>query len=131
VAAALHDRALTLDQFEPVRYVDPQLRRFAEETVEIKVDAALSGAEAVVEIGMSDGKNLSARCEHPRGSFANPLSRAEIEQKFRTYAKDRLPAARIEEVIAAVNRLEHFPSVRTLMDLLRHGSHRSQDERAA
>src|SRR5262249_10239887 len=99
-AAALHDRALTLDQFEPARTNDPQLRRFAEEKVEIKVDAALSGAEAVVELDMPSGKKLSARCDHPRGSFANPLSRAEVEDKFRTYAKERLPAARIEEVIA-------------------------------
>jgi 2-methylcitrate dehydratase PrpD len=130
-AAALYDRALTLDQFEPARYDDPQLRRFAEENVEIKVDAALSGAEATVEIGMSGGKTLSARCEHPRGSFENPLSRGEIEQKFRTYAKERLPAARIEEVIAAVNRLEHLPSARALIDLLRHDSRGVRDERAA
>jgi len=130
-AAALHDRALTLDQFEPARYDDPQLRRFAEEQVEIRVDPALSGAEAVVEIRMAGGKTLSVRCNHPRGSFENPLSRAEIEEKFRTYARDRLPATRIEEVIAAVNQLENLASVRTLMDLLRHGSRRARDERAA
>jgi 2-methylcitrate dehydratase PrpD len=130
-AAALHDRALTLDQFEAARYEDSQLRRFAEENVEIKLDPALGGAEAVVEIGMSGGKNLSARCEHPRGSFENPLSREEIEQKFRTYAKEGLPGARIEQVIEAVNRLEDLPSARTLMDLLRRSSRRTQDERAA
>ena len=39
--------------------------------------------------------------------------------------------ARIEEVIAAVNRLEDLASVRELMDMLRRGSSRTRGERAA
>ena len=39
--------------------------------------------------------------------------------------------ARIEEVIAAVNRLEDLASVRELMDMLRRGSSRARGERAA
>jgi 2-methylcitrate dehydratase PrpD len=130
-AAALHDRALTLDQFEPARYDDAQLRRFAGEKVEISLDPGLSGAEARVEIELAGGKKLSAHCVHPKGSFENPLARAEVEQKFCTYAKDRLPSARIEEALAAVNRLEHLPSARTLVDLLRQGHTRGQNDRAA
>ena len=68
---------------------------------------------------MADGKTLSVRCEHPRGSPENPLTRAQIEDKFRTYARGVIPEANIEEVIAAVNRLEDFASVRKLMELLR------------
>ena len=56
---------------------------------------------------------------------------AEVEDKFRIYAKDRIAAARIDEVIAAVNRLEDLASVRELMDMLRHGSSRTKGERAA
>jgi hypothetical protein len=40
-------------------------------------------------------------------------------------------AARIDEVIAAVNRLEELASVPELMDMLRHGSSRTKGERAA
>ena len=39
--------------------------------------------------------------------------------KFRTYAKPRMSAVRIEEVIGTVARLEELGSVRKLMDLLR------------
>jgi 2-methylcitrate dehydratase PrpD len=130
-AVILHDRALTLAQFEPARYDDPQLRRFAEEQVEIRLDPALSGVQAAVEIDMRGGATLQARCEHARGSFENPLSRAEVEDKFRVYAKDRMTPARIEQVIAAVNRLEDLASVRELMDMLRRGSSRARGERAA
>jgi len=61
---------------------------------------------------------------HPRGSYENPLSRAQVEDKFRTYAKSRLSASRIEEVIAAVNGLESLPSTRKLMELLRQDARR-------
>ena len=41
----------------------------------------------------------SVRCEHPRGSYENPLTRAQIEDKFRTYAKGVLPDAATEEIV--------------------------------
>ena len=118
-AAILHDRTLTLTQFEPARYDDPTLRKAAVEQIEVVADPALKGVEAAVEIEMADGGRLSARCVHPRGSYENPLSPAEIEGKFRTYAKGVLPEAAIAETVGAVNRLEDLTSARRLMDLLR------------
>jgi 2-methylcitrate dehydratase PrpD len=121
-AAVLHDRALTLAQFEPARYDDPKLRAFAAERVEVRADAAVNGSQAIVDVEMDDGAVHSARCLHPLGSFENPLSRAQVEQKFRTYAAGVLPEPHIADVIGAVGRLEHFGSVRKLMDLLRAAS---------
>jgi len=118
-AVILYDRALTLAQFEPSRYDDPALKRAAAEQVEIAADPALTGVQATAEIEMVDGSKLSARCEHPRGSPENPLSRAQIVEKLRTYAPDRISAAAIDEVVRAVDRLEDLPSVRRLMDVLR------------
>ncbi|MDB5811499.1 MAG: MmgE/PrpD family protein [Betaproteobacteria bacterium] len=120
-AVILHDRELTLAQFEPARYDDPVLRKFAAEMVDVKIDSALTGVQAVVEVHTTDGKTLSMRCDHPRGSAENPLTRAQIESKFRTYAKGRLSAANIDAVINAVTKLEEFGSVRGLMELLRAG----------
>jgi 2-methylcitrate dehydratase PrpD len=118
-AAILHDRALGLAQFAPQRYDDPTLRAFAAEKVEVRADATVSGSQAKIEIVLEDGTRLAVRCDHPLGSFENPLSRAQVEQKFRTYAADVLSEARIEEVIDAVRRLEDFGAVRKLMTLLR------------
>jgi 2-methylcitrate dehydratase PrpD len=119
VAAILHDRELSLAQFEPSRYGDPALRRFSAEQVEMHADAALSGVQAVVEAELTDGRKLSVRCEHPLGSPENPLTRKQIEGKFRSYAKALLPAARIDEVITAVTQLENLGSVAKLMTMLR------------
>ena len=77
--------------------------------------------QATAEIELSDGSKLSARCEHPRGSPENPLSRGQIVEKLRTYAPDRISPAAIDEVVRAVDRLEDLPSVRWLMEVLRAG----------
>jgi 2-methylcitrate dehydratase PrpD len=121
-AIILHDHALTLAQFEPGRYDDPKLRAFAAQNVEVYADPAVKGSGAKVDIAMDDGTTLSARCEHPLGGFENPLSRTQIEQKFRTYAAGVLTAAATDEVVAAVDRLEDFGSVSKLMDLLRNSA---------
>jgi 2-methylcitrate dehydratase PrpD len=120
-AVILHDRALTLAQFEPTRYNDPKLVKFAAGQVETKVDASLTGVQSVVEADLADGRTVTVRCEHSKGAPENPLSRAEIEEKFRYYGKGVLPAARIEEAIAAITKLEDLKSVRALMDILRTG----------
>ena len=117
-AVILHDRKLTLAQFEAARYDDPKLRKAAAEQIEVRPDPALAGVQATAEVVMTDGSTISSRCEHPRGSPQDPLSRAQIEDKFRTYARGVIPEPNVEEVIDAVNRLEELASVRRLMDLL-------------
>jgi 2-methylcitrate dehydratase PrpD len=119
VAVILYDKALTLAQFEPQRYDDPKLRAFAANNVEVHADASLSGSQAHVDVEMDDGTALSARCEHPLGGPENPLSRAQIEDKFKSYAMDVLPEGAIADVLGAVDGLEDFGSVRQLMALLR------------
>jgi len=115
----LHDRKLTLAQFEPARYDDAKIRRAAAEQVDVQPDPALSGVQAVVEIEMADGKVLTARCEHPRGSAENPLTWAQIEGKLRTYADGVLAPAHVDEVVRMVGGLDELGSVRKLMDALR------------
>ena len=116
--AILHDRELTLAQFEPARYDDPKLRRFAER-VEVRAEPDLRGVAALVDVETIGGKSFSARCDQPLGAPENRLSRTQIEAKFRTYAAGRLSNRHIEDVIGAVVRLEQLGSVRTLMDMLR------------
>ena len=118
-AAILHDRALTLAQFEPGRYDDPALQAFAAEKVEVCADVAVAGSQAKIDVEMDDGATLSGACEHPLGSPENPLSRAQIERKFRSHAQGVIPDAHVADAIDAINGIEEFGSVRKLMDLLR------------
>jgi 2-methylcitrate dehydratase PrpD len=118
-AAILHDRELTLAQFEPARYNDPKVKSFAADSVEVTGDPGLNGVEAVIEAELNDGRVVKVRCDTPRGAPENRLTRAQIEAKFRTYAKGRLPDARIDEVIGTVAKLEELKDVRKLMEMLR------------
>lgn len=117
-AAILHDRQLSLAQFEPARYNDPTLAHFAAEQVEVGCDPSLAGTQAIVEADTVSGATISVRCDSPRGAPENPLSRAQIEGKFRTYAKARLSESRVEEALGLVTRLEELQSTRRLMDTL-------------
>ncbi len=118
-AAILHDRQLTLAQFEPARYEDPKLRRAAVELVQIAPQPNLSGVETTVEVELQDGSMLRERCDHPRGSPELPVSWDDIERKFRTYAPSRLPPGRIDAIVDRIVRLEELASARELMELLR------------
>jgi 2-methylcitrate dehydratase PrpD len=118
-AVILHDRELTLAQFEPERYNDPKLKSFAADQVEVKEDRSLEGVSTLVEAETADGRTIRVRCDTPRGSPETPLTRSQIEAKLRAYAKGRLDDARVEEVISAVANLEKLGSVRKLMDMLR------------
>jgi 2-methylcitrate dehydratase PrpD len=121
-AVILHDRKLTLAQFEPARYKDPKLVRCAADQVEVRPDTTLVGVQAVAEAETIDGSTVAVRCNDPKGSPEDPLTQADVEGKFRTYAKGRLTDSRIEEVIGVVARLEELGSVRKLMEILRNPS---------
>ena len=118
VAVVLHDRALTLDQFEPARYDDPVLKRFAAERVKMHYNPALTGVETLAEVTLRDGKVHRNHCKSTRGAPERRLSRSQLEAKFRTYAKAKLSEANIAGIVDAVNRLEELPDARTLIKLL-------------
>ncbi len=118
-AVILQDHALTLAQFEPGRYDDPALRDAAAHLIEIQPDESLSGVEAIVSFELKDGSKLDKRCDFPRGSAENPLTRTQIESKLRTYAQNRVSAAAVDQIIAMVNGLETLGSVRDLTKLLK------------
>jgi len=118
-AVILHDRSLTLAQFEPERYGDPALRRFTAERVAVRMDPTLAEPETRLEIAMTDGRVLATHCRAPRGTPDNPLTQEQIEEKFRTYAPSRLSDTRVAKIIDAVYGLETLPSARTLIAALR------------
>lgn len=124
-AVIIEDHVLTLNQFLPQRYDDPVLRRAAAELIDIQPDENLKDVQSVVEFELADGTKIAKRCEFPRGSAENPLTRGQIEGKLRTYGQERLSPVAIDRIIAAVASLENLGSVRDLMQMLR------QDRRVA
>ena len=121
-AIVLFDRELWMNQFESERYNDTAVRRFALERVQLVSDAGLTGVQAIVNVETKAGITLTARCDEPKGTPENRMTRAEIEAKFRKGAQGRLGAAQVASVLDTISRIEELQSVRSLMDVLRAGN---------
>lgn len=117
-AVYLRDRELTLKQFEPECYDAPELRAFAAERVEIVADEAMPGGKCRAELVTRGGETLTGMCENPLGTPENPMSREQVEDKFRTYAGGMLSADQVEAALAAIMDLENQKSVKAFVGLL-------------
>jgi 2-methylcitrate dehydratase PrpD len=77
------------------------------------------GTQAEVEIVTVDGRRYRRRASHAKGHPKKPLSRAELAEKFRACTSGRIPPKRADEFLAALWRIEKFPSLRPVVRLLR------------
>ncbi len=79
---------------------------------------AVPARQAIVEIETTDGRTLSHRTRAVRGTPANPMTQAEVEQKALDLIAPVTGATRAAELVAAVASLETLASIRTLRPLL-------------
>lgn len=123
VAAALLRGKLGLEEFSPECLADPGIAGLAER---VKVSADPEFAErrlgaARVTVRTTGGEEISSKVESPRGYPDNPLSRAEIEEKFAALAAGTVPAGRAAEISALVGELDKLESIEALTGLLAAG----------
>lgn len=103
VAVALVDGMVSQRQFSPDRFRDPLIRRLLACT-EVVADEALSRLypekfPARVIVTMRDGRVLQSELMFPKGDPQNPLTDAELADKFRNNARDFLAPDEIERLI--------------------------------
>src|SRR5689334_20080418 len=123
IAAALVDRQVTPAQFTPEKIMDPQIRAQLRK-VEVVADAGIEKVfpalqRVIVTIRTTSGLEFTRQLDYPKGDPRNPLTDAEIEEKFSALAGPILPAAAQKKVIRAVWGLEKVDSVSKLMRLLK------------
>ena len=123
IAAALVDRQVTPAQFEMKKIMDPTIRAQLKK-VEVVADPEIEKVfpalqRVVVNITAKDGRSFSKQLDYPKGDPRNPLSDAEIEEKFRALAEGVLSKKAQDKLIAAVWSLEKGPSVSKLMALMK------------
>jgi 2-methylcitrate dehydratase PrpD len=68
-----------------------------------------------VRIRLTDGRVVEDRQEHPRGGPDFPMTREELEVKFRANAGLLMPVEKIDEVINAVSGLAALRQLTPLM----------------
>jgi 2-methylcitrate dehydratase PrpD len=116
----LHDRECGLAQFRADRLQDAALAAFVTDRVRVLPSADLSGSSVRVTITRLDGEAHVDRRDIAKGDPANPLSRADVESKFRQAAEPILGRAVSERVVDLVSRLEDVRRVDELTQCLGH-----------
>lgn len=86
------------------------------EDAEIEIDYPLKWP-AKATIFTKDGRKLSVRVDYPRGDPENPLTWAELIEKFKGLTAPLYGKAQMEKIVACVRNLEHEPDLNGLSAL--------------
>ncbi len=88
---------------------DPQVITLRDK-VSAAVDKSLQEDAAYITIKLKDGRTLEKHVEHAIGSLARPMSDADLEAKFRKFAKGILSAGEADALIKLCWEIEKLKS---------------------
>src|SRR5438132_6717741 len=123
IAAAIVDRQVTPAQFEMKKIMDPAIRAQLKK-VEVVADPEIEKVfpalqRVVVNITTIEGRTFSKQLDYPKGDPRNPLTDAEVEEKFAALAEGVLSAGAQKKLIDTIWSLEKVGSVSKLMALMK------------
>ncbi len=123
IAAALADRQVTPAQFEMKKIMDPTIRTQLKK-VEVVADPEIEKVfpalqRVIVNITTIDGQRFSTQLDYPKGDPRNPLSDAEIEEKFSALAEGVLSKSAQKKLVDAIWNLDKIGSVSKLMAMMK------------
>ena len=129
VAVAFLDGRVGLEQFASARLNDPAIAaQIARTEVIVAQDLTAkypAAWPARVTLTLADGAQLTGASDYPRGNPENPVSTAQLEDKFRALVVPRFGAAVAERVIEAVQSLETRDDVSAVFHDLAHEGYQS------
>jgi 2-methylcitrate dehydratase len=123
IAAALADRQVTPAQFEMKKIMDPTIRAQLKK-VEVVADPEIEKVfpalqRVIVNITTTEGRTFSKQLDYPKGDPRNPLSDAEIEEKFSALSEGVLSKSAQKKLVDAIWNLEKIGSVSKLMAMMK------------
>jgi 2-methylcitrate dehydratase len=118
----MFDGDITNASFAPEKFRDPAVLAFMQK-IKVAEDPALTarGGTAVptrVTAILADGTRVSREVDHAPGFAERPMTRAEVERKFRGNVGARWPEKQTVDVLAALWALEQTPDISTLLGTL-------------
>ncbi len=121
-AVALADGNVTEAQFEPSRFTDEKLLGLVAR-IALHRDAALNaryprGIPNRLRVTLADGRVLVREVEFPRGHAMNPMTDAELEQKFRRLVEPRYGKERADRILETCWNLEKLSGAGELLRLV-------------
>jgi len=121
IAAAIADRQVTPAQFTQKKIMDPRIRAQLPK-VKVVADPAIEAVfpklqRVGVTIRTADGRELTKELDFPKGDPRNPLTDAEVEEKFDALAAPVLSGNARGRIKDAVWGLEQVDEISDLMAL--------------
>ena len=121
-ARAMFDGDITNASFEPEKFRDPAVLAFMQK-IKVAEDPALTarGGTAVptrVTAILADGQRVSREVDHAPGFAERPMTRAEVERKFRGNVGSHWPQTQAADVLAALWALEQTRDISALLGKL-------------
>ena len=123
IAAAIAERQVTPVQFEMKKIMDPTIRAQLKK-VEVVADPEIEKVfpalqRVIVNLTATDGRTFTKQLDYPKGDPRNPLSDAEVEEKFAALAEGVLSERAQKKLKDAIWNLEKAGSVSKLMALMK------------
>ena len=122
VAYSLVHGAPMISAFTEEAIKDEKVKAVAK-TVSASVDPALGPgtreSPAILKVTLSDGQTFEQRVDYQTGSIQNPMTQAQIENKFRDCAAQSVKADVASKILAVLNALPARPSFEDFWPLLR------------
>src|SRR5438874_9150060 len=123
IAAALAERQVTPVQFTMKKIMDATIRAQLQK-VEVVADPEIEKVfpalqRVIVNITTIDGRTFSKQLDYPKGDPRNPLSDAEVEEKFAALAEGVLSSGAQKRLKDTIWNLEKVGSVSKLMSLMK------------
>jgi 2-methylcitrate dehydratase len=123
IAAAIADRQVTAVQFEMKKIMDPVIRAQLKK-VEVVADPEIEKVfpalqRVIVNLTATDGRTFRKQLDYPKGDPRNPLSDADVEEKFAALAQGVLSSGAQKRLKDAIWNLEKVGSVSNLMALMK------------
>ena len=123
VALAIIDGEVTLTQFTKERMDEPQVKDMMSR-IEIKPDASLNEKypetlASIVEMKIRGKGKVRHQVIYPKGNKKNPMTKNDVEDKFRTLCSLSIQENKSEEILERLLALDQLDSLQELFDLLR------------
>jgi 2-methylcitrate dehydratase len=129
VAAALRDNEVSLAMFEEARFRDTSLRPLMNR-IKVRENSEFTRAFPRkmmnrIELITKSGERHVEQGSYPKGHLKNPMTDAEVEDKFRALCRGLLPPERCEAIVRKVWELEESDDIGRVLDLIKLQSQRN------
>ena len=119
VARAMFDGNLTNDSYAPEKLGDPRILAFMQKIKVIEDPAFASppgnAPSTRITATLDDGRRIARQVDNMPSFPGQPISRADVERKFRDNVGKRWPRERTAAVLEALWELDRAPDVRGLL----------------